>query len=160
ETELVPLSLTSVEPIRVIVNDRVGNVTECTFDRRGRLTRKLEFTGRADPALPTTSAANRPTNPLRADDPPFFETVYGYNAHSLVTHVVHPDGTVTDRVYEHDLDSGAAWRARGNLRELRRTPGTHTPAGDQDELVELYEYQVGLGGCCGVSFETRHLDAR
>jgi YD repeat-containing protein len=160
ETELVMLSLVSVEPIKIIVNDRVGNVKECFFDRLGRMTRKLEFTGRANPALPTTSTSNRPVNPLRLDDPPWFETVYRYNADSLVRFVVHPNGNVTRRVYELALDPAAPWRTRGNLRELRRTSGTHVPAGDQAELVELFEYETGMGGCCGVSFVKRHVDAR
>jgi YD repeat-containing protein len=160
ETELVPLALTSIEPLLVIVNDRVGNVIECSFDRRGRMIRELELTGRADPSLSTTSTSNRPASPLRGDDPPAFETRYRYNADSLVTHVVHPNGNVTRRVYELELDPAAAWRTRGNLRELRRTSGTHVPAGDQAELLELYEYEVGMGGCCGVSFVKRHVDAR
>ena len=160
ETELVPLTPVSSESLLVIVNDRVGNVMECSYDRRGRLTEKREFTGRADPSQPTTSSTNPPVDPLRGDDSPVYETFHEYNVDSLVTRTVHAGGNVTERTYELELDPAAPWRTRGNLRVLRRTPGTHLPAGDQPELVELFEYETGLGGCCGTSFVKRHVDAR
>ena len=160
ETELVSLSPVSAGPLLVIVNDRVGNVMECSFDRLGRMIQQREYTGRANPAQPTTSTTNRPTNKLRADDPSYFDTFHEYNADSLIARTVHPEGNVTERTHELELDPNAPWRTRGNLRELRRSPGAHVPAGDQSELIELFEYATGLGGCCSVSFVDRHVDAR
>lgn len=143
-----------------IVNDAVGNVSEYRYDLLGRCLVRRDFTGRADPDLPTTRTTNRPTNPLRPSDPAFFETRWSYNADSRATEVVHPNGNVTQNVYELELDPLAAPRSRGNLRERHGLPGTHVPAGDQIALVELFEYDSGFGGCCGSNFVRLHTDAR
>ncbi|MGE3312957.1 MAG: DUF6531 domain-containing protein, partial [Limisphaerales bacterium] len=147
--------------LRAIVNDRVGNVSEHYFDRANRLVLRRDFTGRADPDQPTTGAANRPKDRLRSGDPGFFETRYEYNADSLLRRRVDPNGNRIEFVYESDIDPLAEPEARGNLRLRRRLPGTHTPAGDQAEIVESFEYATGLGGCCGgFNFVTRHVDGR
>lgn len=127
--------------VQAIVNDRVGNVSEHCFDAGNRPVIVREFTGRADPDFPTTDVDNRPSGKFRIDDPDFFETRYGWNADSLPIEVFHPNGNTTQRSYEVDLAPAAARAARGNLRELRRLPGTHTPVGDQSELVELFTYE-------------------
>ncbi len=145
---------------KAIVNDRVGNVAECFFDARNRCVMKREFTGRALNNQPTTDSQNRPVGRLRPDDPAYFETRYEYNADSLVTRITHPNGNVSQNVYELDLNPGAPWRARGNLRERLRLPGTHNPIGDQTSLLELFEDDTGAGGCCGTNFVTRQTDAR
>lgn len=49
-------------------------------------------------------------------------------------------------------------RLQGNLREIRYLPGPL--GGDQAEIVNLFEYDAGLGGCCGTNFVTRHVDGR
>ena len=59
---------------RVIMNDRVGNVSEKFYDRFNRLVIERAYTGRADPDQPTTDSENRPTGKLREEDPEFFET--------------------------------------------------------------------------------------
>ncbi|MCI0633023.1 MAG: hypothetical protein L0206_03785, partial [Actinobacteria bacterium] len=134
--------------VLAIVNDRVGNVSDFLFDERGRCVRLREFTGRANPDMPTTATLNRPQNRLRAGDPPVFETFWRHNEDSLVTAVVHPNGNETRHVYELELDPQAPWRSRGNLRELHRLPGTHQPVGNQNAIVETFEYHMGFGGCC------------
>jgi RHS repeat-associated protein len=147
--------------LQVIVNDRVGNVCEYDFDVANRLIRKRDYTGRAMADQPTTRSVNRPGAPLRASDPPYFETRWGYNVDSLVTRIDHPDGTLSLFEYEIDLLPGAPRTARGNLRQVRRLPGTHTPVGDQPELVEEYEYDANIGGgCCNNKFLTRYVDPR
>ncbi|HVS19205.1 MAG TPA: DUF6531 domain-containing protein, partial [Planctomycetota bacterium] len=147
-------------PLRATVNDAVGNVSELVYDLRGRCRVLRSFTGRADPDQPTTPTTNRPTNPLRPDDPPFFETRWTYNTDSLAVKVVHPEGNITRNVYELELQPLASARSRGNLRERRRLPGSHMPPGIQSELVESFEYDSGFGGCCGSNFVVRHTDAR
>jgi len=47
--------------MKVILNDRVGNVKEYFYDVRNRGVLMREYTGRANPTLPTTETANRPT---------------------------------------------------------------------------------------------------
>jgi len=144
--------------LRCIVNDRVGNVRERFYDALHRMVIEREFTGRANPTLPTDATTNRPANPLRPGDPSFFETIYEFDADSLLKQVVRPEGDVTLQVHEVDLDPAAPRRARGNLRERHRLPG---PRGaDQAEIVELYEYAAGMGGCCGLNFVTRDTDGR
>lgn len=156
----VPSAANGQSVMKTIVNDRVGNVSEYDFDLRNRLIRKRQYTGRADPDLPTTLADNRPVGQLRPDDPPFYDTTYGYNSDSLRTVTTYPNGNITRNVYESDLDPNASRRTRGNLREIHRLPGNHMPVGDQPELVETFEYDTGMGSCCGSNFVTRHVDAR
>lgn len=166
ELVYVPIAAAAVgdpEPptLRAILNDRVGNVREYFYDREARLVAKRAFTGRADPSLPTTATANRPANPLRSGDPPYFEIRYLHDANALTREITHPNGNLTRRVYELEVDPAAPQTTQGNLRELWRLPGTHAPAGDQPGgVVQRYEYFGGFGGCCGTSFVSRHTDAR
>ncbi len=146
--------------IRVIENDRMGNVTESFFDVFNRAVIRREFTGRAQAGLPTTLTENRPSGRLRAGDPEYFETRYRYNEDSLITETGLPNGNVIQKVHELELNPNAPWLSRGNLRELRRLPGSHKPAGDQALITELFEYDAGFGSCCGSSFVARHTDAR
>lgn len=149
------------EIYRVIVNDRNGNVTEHFFDIDLDKTRERVFTGRADPDTRTTADVNRPRNKLRPDDPDFFETRWEHNLDSLVTRVTYPNGNVEENTYEVDINPDVDSRFRGNLRMNIRLPGTHQPAGDQDMLVEEFEYANDFGcNSCGFNFVTRHTDPR
>ncbi|MBP7746933.1 MAG: RHS repeat protein [Phycisphaerae bacterium] len=154
----MPAPPASYAIVKAIVNDRAGNVRECLYDAYNRLVSQREYTGRADPNLPTTETENRPTGRLRADDPEFFETRYEWNVDALPTRISHPNGNSTVNVYELQLDPDAPRRSRGNLRELHRLPGPL--GGDQTEIIELFEYDTGFGGCCGTNFVTRHVDGR
>ena len=134
---------------------------EYFFDRLNRCTIQREYTGRADPTLPTTETANRPKNKLRPGDPEFFQTRYEYNADSQRTRITHPNGNITENVYEADLNPVAAPRSRGNLRIVRQLPVTHLPRGDQAVIEEFFEYDEDFGcGQCGFNFVTRHVDGR
>ena len=148
--------------VRVILNDRVGNVKEYFYDSLNRAVIAREFTGRADPDQPTTATTNRPTAQLRPDDPPFFETRYEWNSAYLQTRVTHPDGNVTRNFYASDLDPGGSPRAGANLRASVRTKGDHANAGDQESLATVSEYDTDFnaGGCCGFNFATKQTDAR
>lgn len=132
--------------VRVIVNDRRGAVSEFDFDSRNTLQWERRYTGFALADQPTTETDNLPGPPLRPSDPPFFETTYEWNDDFLCTQVVHPNGSMTHRVFESDLTASPATRERGNLREVHHLPGTHTPVGDQAEIVELFLYEPGYGG--------------
>ena len=146
--------------MKVIVNDRVGHVKEYFCDFRNREILRREYTGRANPTLPTTETANRPTGKLRPGDPDFFETQYEYNYDAKRTRTIHPNGNITENVYETDSNPNASLRSRGNLRKERRLPGTHTPVGDQAVIETAYEYDTGFaGGCCGgFNFVTKEID--
>lgn len=146
---------------KTILNDRNGNVTEYYFDQSNRLVTLREFTGEANPTAKTTTLTNRPTDRLRDSDPIFFETRYAYNADSLVSEIIHPNGNVVENIYEGDLDPNASPRTRGNLRVERRLPGSHAPAGDQPVIEQTFEYDSSFGcGACGFNFVTRHVDGR
>ncbi len=147
--------------LKVIIRDRVGNVTENYFDGGGRLALLREYTGRANPTQPTTETVNRPTGKLRPDDPEFFDTRYEYNQDSQPTRVVYPNGNIKEMVYEADLAPQASAKTRGNLRMVRSLPGAHTPAGDEPILTEQYEYDSGFGcPACGFNFVTKYTDQR
>ncbi len=130
-------------PVNVHVNDRVGNNSDFEFDARNRLIRERHFAGR-----------------VRPGDPEFYETRYAYNKDSRVTKVTHANGNITEYVYETDVNPSPGRRSRGNIREIRHLPGDHTPVGDQAELVESFEYDTDMGGCCGFNFVTKYTDAR
>ncbi|MEW6744454.1 MAG: RHS repeat-associated core domain-containing protein [Planctomycetota bacterium] len=144
--------------VNAIVNDRVGNVKEYSFDARHRCVLFREYTGRAVPDQPTTDTENRPQNPLRPDDPPFFETRYEWNEDSRPVRIVHPNGNITERVYERELDPAAPPRSRGHLRILRYLAGS--PFCDPPEITETFDYDSDYGSCCGSNFVTRHVDGR
>jgi YD repeat-containing protein len=123
---------------KTIVNDCVGNVSEHFFNSRNQLVCQRAFTGRADPTLPTTDTANRPTGQLRPDDPPFFETRYQWNADSLLTQVVLPNSNQVHFVHERDLDQDAKPLSGHNLRIACFKPG---PKGaDQTELKYRWDW--------------------
>ena len=86
---------------------------------------------RADPRQPTTEISNRPGAPLRDTDPAFFDTAYVWNDNSQLVRKIEPNGNITENVYESDLNPQAGVRSRGNLRIVRRLPGSHQPPGDQ-----------------------------
>lgn len=142
--------------VKVIVNDRVGNVSEYDYDSLNRLVTWRQFTGQADPLVRTTQTVNRPANKLRSTDPDLFVTHYVWNDHSKLARVLYPNGNVMERVYESDLNPDAGALEQSNLRMIRRLPG---PLGaDQTELVETFYYAPGQAGCCGADFVTRHID--
>lgn len=144
---------------KTIVNDRVGNVREFYYDRGNRTTLERQYTGRAAVGTPTTDFLNRPTGKLRATDPDSFETRFEYNTDSQQKRVIHPNGNITEYVYESDLDPAAPARMRGNVRTIRHLAGSHVPVGDYAVIEEHFEYGE-LGGCCGFNFVTRHTDGR
>ena len=147
--------------MKTIVNDRNGNVAEYFFDMGNRRVIYREYTGRAESTEPTTETENRPQDKLREDDPEFFETRWEFNGDYQVTRVLHANGNITENIYESDLDPNALPRTRGNLRTVRRLPGTHTPVGDQDVIEEDYEYDTNFGcPACGFNFVTKHRDGR
>jgi RHS repeat-associated protein len=143
---------------KTIVNDGVGNVTEYFYDSQNRLVMQRDYTGRATVGQPTTDLDNRPSGKLRGTDPDYFETSYQYNMDSLPTRVTYPNGNVTERYYETDFNPGTARRVRANLRLERSLPGPL--GGDQPVVVEQYEYDTDMGGCCGFNFVTKATDAQ
>jgi YD repeat-containing protein len=154
----------SFATVQTILNDYVGNVTEYLFDSRQRCVSVREFTGRANPALPTTVTENRPTGKLRPEDPDYFETRWEWNADSLCTRELRPDGGSTEishqRVQDHNSSRSnkSSTRAHdGDVRVVRErassavdTDGDGTP--DTSELAWYYEYDPRFGSpatACG-----------
>ena len=147
--------------MKTILNDRVGNVKEYFFEPGNRVVLRREYTGRADPDKPTSPTVNRPSAKLRAGDPPFFETRYEWNDHSLLTRIVHPNGNTTEYLYEGDVAGDSSVLSRANLRTIRRGAGSLEPSSDQTVIEEHFEYDPRFG-CpnCSASFVTRHTDGR
>lgn len=139
--------------IEVIVNDGMGNVSHWAYDKSHRLVRSRRYTGRADPTIRTTPSSNRPQNPLRPTDPPYFEARYEYNDDSFVTRILHPNGNEEQFQYDEDnLDP----RSRGNLLQHCTLPGPL--GGDQPQICEAYEYDPAINH--DSNFPTRHVDGR
>lgn len=143
-----PAASNNFAVVKTIMNDRVGNVREYSYDAGNRLVMQRAFTGRAITNQITTETQNRPMNPLRTNDPPYFETRIEWNEDSLPTRVVHPNTNETQFVYESAVNPSASPRLRGNLRELHRLPGPL--GGDQAEIVESFEYAPGFGTSRGM----------
>lgn len=158
--EQLPTPQNNFAVVKTIVNDRVGDVKEFFYDERHNEVIVREYTGRADPDLPTTETDNRPSGRLRPDDPDFFETRYEWNKQFLQTRVIYPNGNIVVNLYQSDLDRSAPPRTRGNLIARVRLPGTHDVPGDQDAIVEMFEYDTDFNGCCGSNFVTEHIDGR
>ncbi|MCB9850768.1 MAG: RHS repeat protein [Phycisphaerales bacterium] len=130
-----------------IVNDRMGNVEECYYDYRNRLAMCRRLTGRANPVAQTTDVQNRPVNPLRASDPPYFETRYEYNQESLLTRVFAPEGDELRLSYYGDVSPTIPARRKCELNSVTRVPG---PRGGKPGIItQLYEYDVLLNGDTG-----------
>lgn len=111
----------------VTTNDFDGRVREETYDSRHRLLQRREFTGFADPGSETTPGSNRPSGPLRATDPVYFETRWTWNPQSLITAIDLPGGGRREFVHGCDLSSAASPRQAANLRVIRMiAPGGET----------------------------------
>ena len=151
--------------MKCIVNDAVGNVSECFYDSLNRCVRQLDYTGRAVVGITTTETGNRPTGKLRADDPGFFETRWEWNLDSLCTRVIHPRGNVTEMVYQRAFNqnssrSNNAKRHDGDLRVLRERACCNDPDDDGDIVPDgtertwrfAYDERFGTGRRVKVKF--------
>ncbi|MHC4976635.1 MAG: DUF6531 domain-containing protein, partial [Planctomycetota bacterium] len=140
--------------LKVIVNDRVGNVSESLYDDLNRLVELRDFTGRApNPSAPTDETTNRPTGQVRASDPPVYITNYEYNVDSLCTRLILARGNFEDRVYD-TLNPNP--RSRCNLLTHTFQPGVH-PA-DQVSIVVVRGWDPLLNG--DTNQVTSHTDGR
>jgi YD repeat-containing protein len=158
---LTPSPTNDFATVRCIVNDFVGNVTEEYYDARHRLVRRLEFTGRANPAEPTTGTLNRPTGKLRPDDPDFFESRWSWNNDSLCTAWQRPQTNRMEWVYQADLEPGTPPRHRGNLRVERRVPvGDLDGDGRPDIVVATFEHDPRFGSDRSARFTPEYVDGR
>lgn len=155
-----PNSANNFATIRVILNDRVGNVKEYFYDALHRVVIEREYTGRANPDQPTTVSANRPTGRLRPEDPAYFETKYRWNKESQLSQITYPNGDVQVLVRDSDLNSKSAQRTHSNVRmRVHQRAGSSNGAA-QALLSEMYEYDTDFGGCCGTNFITKQIDRR
>src|ERR1019366_4955342 len=153
-----PIASNGFAVTKAIVNDRVGNVSEYLFDYENRLLRLRQFTGRAVPGVTSTETNNRPTGPLRASDPVFFETDYQWNLDSRPTQITFPNGNSVTNTYELALNPNASRRSRGNLRIRQSLPGPL--GGDQAAITETFVYDTTFGCACGFNFATQATDGR
>lgn len=158
---LTPDPTNAFATVRCIINDFVGNVTEEFYDARHRLVRQLEFTGRANPAEPTTDTLNRPVNPLRPEDPPFFETRWEWNNDSLCSALHRPQTNRVEWVYQSDFDPGTPPRHRANLRVERRVAnGDFDGDSLPDIVVCSFEHDPRFGTTEAANFTTEFAGGR
>lgn len=144
--------------MKTIVNDRVGNVSECYFDAANRPVLSRRWTGRARPDEVTTDTSNRPGERLRAADPEFYETRWEWNIDSMPTRVVQPNGNSERNVYAVDLDPGTPRRSRGNLKVAQRHPG---PMGAEQAVLERsFVHDSDQPGCCDFNVVVAEVDAK
>ncbi|MDB6034581.1 MAG: wapA, partial [Verrucomicrobiales bacterium] len=142
----IPSPANQFATTKCIVNDCVGNVSECFYDSLNRCVRQLDFTGRAVPGVPTTDKANRPTGSLRPEDPAFYETLWSWNIDSLCTRVLYPGQNAEACLYERDFNPGTSPRHKGDLRVLRQVACCADV--DRDgfpDLVTRFEYDPRFG---------------
>jgi YD repeat-containing protein len=149
--------------VRCVENDGVGNVIEYYYDSRHRLVRMVEFTGRANPNLPTTPTDNRPTGKLRADDPDSYETRWTWNADSLCTRVIFPRGDALEVIYERAFnqnDSRSNRRQAGNPRVLRELACCSGADLDGDGVLDIterawhFEHDPNFGSGSALCYDT------
>jgi YD repeat-containing protein len=122
---------------KIIVNDSVGNVSECFYDSRNRLVTMREYTGRAVPGITTTETVNRPTGKLRPSDSDFFESQWTWNNDHLCAMYVNPRSIARQQFFESDFDSSASARKRGDLRIVRELACDGGADTDGDGLPDL-----------------------
>lgn len=154
----VPSTQNKQAIMAAIVNDRNRNVKEYFYDAKDRCVLMKAYTGRARRNSATSATANRPVRPLRDSDSDFFEVGYEWNSDSLLTRILHSNGSVTERDYEANSNPNAERRLRGNLRAVRLLPGPL--GGDQTSLVQLFEYLPNFGCSCAENFVSKATDAR
>jgi YD repeat-containing protein len=140
--------------MRCIVNDPVGNVTECFYDARNRCVHMEEFAGQATPGIPVTATVNRPAGKRRQEDPDGRSIWWRWNHDSLGTLEILPGGQQAQFIYESDFDKSTPPRKRADLRVLRELPCCINPLDpDQDddgvadltERVWRFEYDPRFG---------------
>lgn len=133
--------------VKAIINDS-GNVSELSFDARHRCLLELEYTGRANPDLPTTQTQNRPAGKLRPCDgtgnpcdPDYFETRAKYNRDDLCTSLILPRGNSVRYLYGRDFDKNANPRKTGDLLVVRELPVINAldPDSDDDGVLDSTE---------------------
>ncbi|ANM31007.1 hypothetical protein ABI59_17655 [Acidobacteria bacterium Mor1] len=133
-----------------VVNDRSGNVSRYDFDGAAQLLRERHFTGRApDPAAPSDTLQNQAVSPLRAGDPPSYDTTYAYNAGGMTTRIDLPNRSSTLLVYD---EANADPLQRADLLQRTRSPGAL--GGDQATIQESWTYTTGFSQRRVPSLET------
>ena len=105
--------------LRCVMNEPVGNVTECFTDARGRCVMVRDYTGRATPEVPVTDTVNRPTGKLRSSDPDYYEARWSWNNDSLCTAEISPGGQQLCCMYQSDFDPATSARKRADCRVVR-----------------------------------------
>ncbi|MFG0257460.1 MAG: RHS repeat-associated core domain-containing protein [Phycisphaerales bacterium JB043] len=128
--------------LKVIANDRAGNVTERLYDLSNRLVELRQFTGRApNPSALTDETTNRPTGQVRASDPPVYITNYEYNTVHLQSNLILARGNSRAQLWDI---SNPNPRARANLLSRVHSPGGITS--DQASIAESWVYDNLLNG--------------
>jgi YD repeat-containing protein len=138
---------------KAVINDRAGHVSEYSFDHHNRLVTVRDYTGMADPNLPTTETVNRPTRKWRASDPDYFESRYQYNDNHLLTHIELPNGNSKEFTYD---ETNPDPHSRGNLIGLCSMPGPL--GGEQEQICRAFEYDPNTNN--DTNFVTRYTDPR
>lgn len=144
--------------VKAVFRDRAGNVSESFLDSRQRGVRLREYTGRApNLTAPVTENSNRPVGKLRAEDPDYFETRWEWNADSLCTREIRPDGGSTEIIHQRafNQNSSRSNNAKaalhdGDVRVIRQRASSAVDTdgdgvADTTERVWRFDYDARFG---------------
>jgi YD repeat-containing protein len=146
-----PTPTNQFSTLRCIINDPVGDVTECFFDARNRCVKIQDFTGRSTPGTRVSATVNRPTGKLRSGDPDIYECRAEWNNDSLCRTLYLFGGQQLQCLYESDFDKSAHPRKRADcrvVRELACCIGADTDGDGSFDLTERewhFEYDSRFG---------------
>lgn len=160
----------------VVINNRAGHVkvvawsNPFTFDIN-QVNRLVEYSGAADPALPTdidlygsgdVTPANLPVGKDRSTDPFAFDTKYTHDPDNQLLSVRElPNGDQIINTYDVAAAAGNKFKLH-NLIKRERVPDGGT-VGGPDSIIEAWEYNFTLSGgggcgCGGQGFPTLYRD--
>ncbi len=132
------VEIPNLKVVAAVIRDPLGNVSEEYFDSQNRLILHRDYTGHADPLAATTLTQNRPQNPLRTNDPLFFETSVEWNRDSLPATIKYPQGNSERFVYRQDFGPVMPSK-RGDLMSAHQIPCCRAADMDRDGLPDLFE---------------------
>ncbi|GJM17949.1 MAG: hypothetical protein DHS20C14_01620 [Phycisphaeraceae bacterium] len=131
--------------------------TSCICQPDGRLVRRREYTGLAPNANAVSyGTTNMPAGPIRAGDPPFYDTEFEWNEDWLLSKIIHPNDefTILERYRDiHDVDLDPLKNGAITQREKWNAAGT-------DSIAEAWVYDFDFAGCsCAADYPTEHFNA-
>ncbi len=126
----------------------------------GELIRRREYTGEEDPSNAFNIA---PGSQTRSADPVYFETTYSWNSDWRLSESIDPTGGSVALEYGYSTliaNGGLAdTEEEQAFKKLAVTKRTRSGPGGTPQIVEEWEYEASIAGCCGGSLSpTKYID--